>query len=245
MVKIRVFGQKLARKHSCWYLCVLTRNRGRRFEGVLSLFVALCLLSSPAQGKKYGGGSGTAEEPYLINTAQQMNTIGTRPTDWDKHFKLTADIDLSGYPGTAFNIIGNGTIQFRGVFDGDGHTISNFTYNWTGAFTTNIALFGWVDGNDVEIKNLGLIEPNVVMANGIRAGALIGWQNSGTVSNCYVEGGSVSGDSQIGGLMGGNGGTVIDCYATCTVTAYNWAGGLAGINADGGVITNCSASGPV
>ena len=54
-----------------------------------------------------------------------MNTIGAEPNDWDKHFQLMADIDLSGYAGTDFNIIGG---RFTGVFDGNGHTISNFSY---------------------------------------------------------------------------------------------------------------------
>jgi hypothetical protein len=84
-------------------------------------------LTCSAQAE-YGGGNGTAEDPYLIYTPEQMNTIGTEPNDWDKHFKLMADIDLSRYRGTDFNIIGTGFLPaFSGVFDGDGHTISNFT----------------------------------------------------------------------------------------------------------------------
>jgi hypothetical protein len=58
-----------------------------------------------------------------------MNTIGlsSNSGDWDKHFKLMSDIDLGAYTGTQFNIIGS--IQsFTGTFDGNGHTISNFTY---------------------------------------------------------------------------------------------------------------------
>jgi len=87
---------------------------------------------------QYGGGSGTAEDPYLIYTAEEMNAIGADPNDWDKHFLLMADIDLSGYTGTEFNMIGSarrasrgGTrlVQgFSGTFDGNGHTIVNFTY---------------------------------------------------------------------------------------------------------------------
>ncbi|MBN2594017.1 MAG: hypothetical protein JXA81_10955, partial [Sedimentisphaerales bacterium] len=83
----------------------------------------LCVLflTLPAYAQ-YGGGSGTAEDPYLIYTAEQMNTIGAEPNDWDKHFKLMADIDLSIYTGTDFNVIGYGLFPaFSGVFDGNGH----------------------------------------------------------------------------------------------------------------------------
>ena len=37
---------------------------------------------APALGGTCGGGSGTAEDPYLIYTAEQMNAIGANPTDW-------------------------------------------------------------------------------------------------------------------------------------------------------------------
>ena len=57
---------------------------------------------------QYGGGSGTAEDPYLIYTAEEMNAIGADPNDWDKHFLLMADIDLSGYMYSSFNLIGTG-----------------------------------------------------------------------------------------------------------------------------------------
>jgi len=85
---------------------------------------------------KYGGGTGEPNDPYLIYTAEQLDDIGAEPNDWDKHFKLMADIDLSAYEGTDFNIIGYwvqwyfpDNMPFTGVFDGNGHRISNFTYN--------------------------------------------------------------------------------------------------------------------
>ena len=56
---------------------------------------------------KYGGGTGTESDPFQICTAEQMNEIGLQVNedDWDKHFKLMADIDLAAYTGTQFNII--------------------------------------------------------------------------------------------------------------------------------------------
>jgi len=64
-----------------------------------------CFVDGVAQ-RKYGGGIGEPNHPYLIYTAQQMNAIGADPNDWDKHFELMADIDLAPYAETDFNIIG-------------------------------------------------------------------------------------------------------------------------------------------
>ncbi|AQQ72301.1 hypothetical protein SMSP2_02684 [Limihaloglobus sulfuriphilus] len=45
----------------------------------------------------YGGGYGTDASPYLIETPAQLNAMNSYPIDWDKSFKLAADIDMSGY----------------------------------------------------------------------------------------------------------------------------------------------------
>ena len=55
---------------------------------------------------RYAGGTGTASDPFVIATAAHLNEIGTYPDDWDKHFILINDIDLSGYKDTQFNVIG-------------------------------------------------------------------------------------------------------------------------------------------
>ena len=141
-----------------------------RQTGTLSMVIIglFCLLATAAQAK-YGGGNGTAEDPYLIYTPEQMNTIGLNEDDRDKHFKLMADLDLAGFRGDSFNLIE----AFWGVFDGNGHTIANFTYTvskgqegttfWS---IREIGLFRTVGGNTAQIKNLGLIDPNVGPARG-------------------------------------------------------------------------------
>ena len=190
----------------------------------------------------YGGGSGTEGDPYLIYSACQMQAIGADSDDWDKHFKLMVDIDLGTYTGTSFNIIGNSSTKFTGVFDGDGHTISNFTYNSTG--TGGIGLFGYVYPN-AEIKNLGLINPNVDAGTGNNVGSLVGRLVIGTVNGCYAEGGSVSGDQYVGGLVGWfSSGTVSNSYATGSVSGDQRVGGLVGYNSSG-TVSNSYATGSV
>jgi len=191
---------------------------------------------------KYGGGSGTAENPYLIYTAEQMNTIGAESNDWDRHFKLMADIDLSGYSGTDFNIIGIGRRNaFTGVFDGNGHTISNFSYTSSNGDYTG--LFRYVE-RSAQIKDLGFISPDINAGTGSCVGSLAGYVYLGTITNCYVEGGSVAGKTWIGGLVGYYGGTLKDCSSTCSVSGNDKVGGLVGYNSSG-EITNCYAGGEI
>ncbi len=223
--------------------------------------------------RKYGGGTGEPNSPYQIWTPEQMNAIGAEPNDWDKHFKLMADIDLSQYQGTEFNVIGdrieghNDYIDrpFRGVFDGNGHTISNFRYR--SSDKGYIGLFGYVDAAGATIRNLGMIGPNLLHAdNGSgtallaghpdsraymllsfvadATGALVGHLGSGSVTGCYVAGGAVTGTYDVGGLAGHNFlGAVTQCYATCAVGGERFVGGLLGYN--WGDVTNCTSGGRV
>jgi len=163
-------------------------------------------------------------------------------------------------------------MSFTGVFDGNNHTISNFTYvidvneppSWGYDGDSDVGLFGIVSGKQAQIKNLGLIDPNIYPAvtcseRVSRVGAIAGRLSDGSITNCYVEGGQVSADNSVGGLVGGNSGTISNCYTTCDVT---WAkdrwlrpieepwgntgssfGGLAGGN--GGQIYNCYATGRI
>jgi hypothetical protein len=236
---------------------------GKRISSLLGKFTVIVILSCcslSAQGK-YGGGTGEPNDPYLIYDANQMNAIGADANDWDKYFMLMADIDLGRFTGQEYNTIGSspdypvyGT-RFTGVFDGNGHTISNFTYTSTG--TNYIGLFGYVEGG--QIKNLGLIDPNVdAGTNNWGVGSLVGYLRSGIVANCYAEEGSICGKRGVGGLLGVNwGGVVTDCHATCSVSEdYPYdpgggpppppsigIGGLAGWN--GGTITDCYSDGDV
>ena len=213
------------------------RGKANLVKGLLCVL----FLTWPVQAK-YGGGSGTAEDPYLINTAEQMNAIGANWDDWDKHFKLMADIDLSSYTGTDFNIIGIGTRNaFTGVFDGNGKKISNFSYASTnGGYK---GLFRYVSGENAQIKDLGLIAPNIDAGTGSCVGSLVGYVSAGTITNCYAEGGSVSGKRWVGGMVGYNWGEIKDCYSTGDVSGDERVGGLVGDN--GGSITNCSVTGNV
>ncbi len=206
-------------------------------------------------------GAGTQAEPYLVRTAEELNRIGLMPCTWDKHFKLTADIDLAELGDVAFNIIGRSgsssgirlrsvgetlilqSPPFSGVFDGNGKTIRNLTCTSTG--TPQVGLFAYVDGESAEVRDLTLADPNLRTDTSNWVGALVGWLQRGTIINCRVHGGRVDGSNTVGGMVGynGYGGSIVSSRATAAVRGKDRVGGLAGSNE--GTVTNCYATGPV
>ena len=60
------------------------------------VFVAIVWLSlnGGAGAVEFAGGTGTADDPYQIATADQLIAIGSDPNLLDKCFVLVADIDL-------------------------------------------------------------------------------------------------------------------------------------------------------
>ncbi|HUT46343.1 MAG TPA: GLUG motif-containing protein [Sedimentisphaerales bacterium] len=195
----------------------------------------------------YGGGTGEPDNPYLIYTDEHMNAIGLHEEDLNKHFEQKADIDLGSLGERDFNIIGRYPLSFSGVFDGNGHTISNFRY--ISMDVNNVALFDSVEGEQARIMDLGLIDPvvdvesidpNVNGGHGNTAGSLVNYLLRGAfLSRCYVRGGSVSGDLLVGGLVSYvEESTIEHCYSTAEVFGKREIGGLVAYN-DRGTITNC------
>jgi hypothetical protein len=241
----------------------MSEVREPRTRRTLLLLLAPCLLSTCLRAQ-YGGGTGEPNDPYLIYTPAQMNAIGAEPNDWDKHFKLMADLDLSDYTGAQFNVIGR--VQgagrdlvmtpFTGVFDGNDHTLSNFT--WKSAGRDYVGIFGCVGAPAAEIWDLHIIDPNVTAEEGTNVGSLVGYLASGLITHCRVRGGNIAGDSCVGALAGTvsgalssgrseseyiPGGVITGCYADSNVAGNESVGGLVGSNA--GPITGCDARGDI
>ena len=192
--------------------------------------------------RKYGGGTGSLNNPYFIYTSKQLNTIGAEPNDWDKHFKLMADIDLSGFyydaaliaPDVNSNDPAFQGTSFTGVFDGGGHTISNFTI--TGE--SYLGLFGRAE-YQAQIKNLGVVDVNITGADYL--GGIVGF-SKGNITNSYCTG-TINGDQRLGGLSGRNWGNITASYNSAAVTGNDDIGGIAGGNY--GSIANCYNCGAV
>ena len=218
----------------------------KRFFTVLCVF----LVFSISYGK-YSGGDGSAEDPFQIATPNDLNSVGDYPEDWDKHFILTADINMVEYTYTTALIApdtssssGFQGISFTGVFDGNDHIIGNLTIDTAGAGNNYLGLFGEINGGT--ISNLGVENCNITGGdNSEYLGSLCGKNNQGTISNCYSSG-AVSGDDNIGGLCGKNiVGTIVSCYTTGSVNGgidSRSLGGLCGDNSLGTIISCYSTS---
>ena len=221
----------------------MTTARISRIWGIILLAITICLISFPAYAQ-YSGGTGEPNDPYQIATAEDLMLLGETPEDYDKHFILTADIDLDpNLPGR--KVFDRAVIAsdidpvpnkygyqlydgaaFTGMFDGNGHTISKLTISGN----SYLALFGQLDF-PAEVNNLGLVDVNIA-GSGWFIGGVAGANGTfntpgGSVTNCYSIG-TVSGDLDVGGLVGENVGQILDCYSKCTVDGNAYVGGLVG-----------------
>ncbi len=178
-------------------------------------------------------GAGTAEHPYQIGTAGQLESLTSHPELWDKHFVLSADLDMTGRAYNApliapdANNFASGwagradgrpwvdpTLSFQGTpfvgtFDGQGHLIRKLTIQCR---TRNyLGLFG-VIGSGARVDNLQVLDVDISGETGAGAcvGALAG-SNLGTITHCSATGVLHGGEGD--GLVGRNSGTITDCHA--------------------------------
>jgi len=219
--------------------------RSPRALRTIPFLIAFCLIAFPAHAK-YSGGTGEPNDPYQIATAADLIALGETLADYDKHFIMTADIDLDpNLPGRkVFDkaVITPGTATpdwpyfqgFTGVFDGNGHTVSNLRIRGM----DYLGLFGLL-GFGAQVKNLGVVDVNIG-GSGRYVGGLVGDSWNGTVTQCYSTG-AVSGVSSVGGLVG-SGGPVTHCYSAGVVGGDSGVGGLVGF---GGPVTHCHSTSAV
>ncbi|MHC4463585.1 MAG: GLUG motif-containing protein [Planctomycetota bacterium] len=217
-----------------------------RIWGTILLITTIFSLSLPAYAK-YSGGTGEPNDPYQIATAEDLIALGEDPNDYDKHFILTADIDLDpNLPARkVFDkaVIAPDTNEiedrfqgtpFTGAFDGSGHTISYLTISGR----SYLGLFGQLCfGAEISDLSLEAVDVNGI---GYYIGGLTGRNEEGSITSSYSTG-SVSGHHHVGGLIGSNyHGSIATSYSTSTVIGNKNVGGLAGVNLYGSIIKSYS-----
>ncbi|MBW6516706.1 MAG: S8 family serine peptidase, partial [Candidatus Cloacimonetes bacterium] len=195
----------------------------------------------------FAGGLGTADDPWLIETAEHLNYVRNFLGDenQDKHFKQIANIcleDTIWYEGEGWIPIGNYNNRFRGSYDGNGHTINGLYINRPGALDQG--LFGYTHG--ATIKNLGVTDIDITAYQ--EAGGLVGMNDVGsTIENCYSTGHVSTSHLNSGGLVGANMNNSIirNSYSTANVIGNTTVGGLVGFNAASSNIINSYSEGVV
>lgn len=194
----------------------------------------------------FAGGNGTAENPYQVATAQQLNAVRC---DLDAHYIQTADIDLSqfdnwepiGYMSLNYDEnAGYGfldfTKAFSGCYDGQGHTIFNMKiqkipscYDEAKDFEFSLGLFGTLK-NDAVIKNINIKDINLDITFQNKTdfwagctlfiGGIVGYIDGGQILDCSVAG-NFDIDVQdsmlwVGGISGYRG-SIIRCKNKCKI----------------------------
>jgi hypothetical protein len=199
---------------------------------VVSIFPGMGMMDVKGINGSFGGGDGTAGNPYLIEDVLDLQNMSNNLT---AYYVLKNDIDASatkGWNGGAgFNPVGNRTVAFNGTLDGKGHNITGLFVARAG--TDYVGLFGYL-GNNGSVSNVSILNGNVTGKK--NTGGLAGYSN-GTVNNsCFI--GNLTGRGyNAGGLVGYNcKGTVNNSYAIGEVTGSDdFLGGLVGYNYYGNV----------
>lgn len=198
---------------------------------------------------------GTAENPYIIATAEDLCNAWSK-TEPNKlvHFLQTEDIDMegvtdwiaiNGYQGGFPSAPGSTTYLYNSaiVYDGGNHVIKNFAPTDKAAVAENksyycCSLFGVLAG---EVKNLGLENVTIKSTGGnLGAGVLAGYFGHGNaaslapvskITNVYVSGTIENSDAYCGGFVGTNATAceITNSYAQVNITSTNgWVAGMVG-----------------
>lgn len=176
-------------------------------------------------------GLGTAEDPYLIGNEEELRAFAEMATaeNYDGCAKLTADIELTeNWTSIKSPFV---STAYKGVFDGDGHKISNVTISGSG----EQGFFGFVRGGT--IKNLTI--QGSVTSTTTQAGGIVGKLAYGNIENCSFIGTVSTSSSNSNGDAGGIAGyagfsgsaslksKISGCSSYAAVSG-KYAGGIAG-----------------
>ena len=202
-----------------------TRRNFVKLAGAACAGVAVARMAASvpsAFASEFAGGTGTADDPYKVATAEQLAAVAD---DLAACYALEADIDLAGVAWTPLGCctyssdmdMTTGEVNvakiFSGTFDGAGHTLSNLACA-TDDDMLAVGLFGVVSGT---VENLTLAGAEVDGGTSAHCtGAIVGWlYQDGVVRGLRTEEATVSGTNCVGGVVGGSMYATIDsCEAT-------------------------------
>lgn len=191
-------------------------------------------------------GTGLPDDPFLLEDIEDLTTMHEKLIPGETvYFKMTADIDMT--PVTTWVPLNPSDPYDKFIhFDGDGHTISNFSIE-SGSYTS---FFGVLTGTveNVTFRNASVTGNSNCF--GVIGGYVGTGDKKGTVRNVkfYDSKVEAAGSQQHGGLVAGRTGAnalIENVYVeNSTVKTGRYAGFIAGCDAGGGTtIRNCYIKG--
>ena len=196
---------------------------------------------------RYDGGKGTEAEPWLISNATQLGYMRDDLKGGEKRwFKLVADIDMADVTG--WEPLNYASPYDKEIdFDGDGHTISNFTCDYGGAYPS---FFGVLYGTCHDVT---FSKAKIVGTANSACGIIGGYAGTGDkhaeILRVHVQGtvtftGNKTGVGGMVGIVGNANITASSAY--CKVTSgKNYVGGLFGYDGGKAIVRDCWTAGSV
>lgn len=176
---------------------------------------------------RFPAGEGTEEDPYLIASASNFDSIRAFRGE---SFKQIRDIDMQTLDEESWDPIGDDIRDFEGEFDGNDYVIKNLVIEGGNDFK---GLFRKLDDSSAKLENIQL--KNVDVSGDNYIGGLVGHLDTGKIIDSSVSG-SVEGQKNVGGLAGVNDDIIEDSFSETRVTGQENIGGLAGYNAEGDIL---------
>ena len=171
----------------------------------------------------------------LAGNHKLMNNLDASTPGYEELAGHTAN-GGKGWEPIGFTTPGRFPTGFWGTFDGQGHEIRGLFIDRPDEIC--VGLFG-VTGK--LIRDVLVVDATVTGNWGV--GGLVGWNEHGSVYNCYCSG-EITGDERVGGLVGNNCGPVNNSYFVGNVSGNSMVGGLAGFHY-GGNAGHCHSTGSV
>lgn len=158
----------------------------------------------------YAGGKGTQASPWIIQTKEQLSYIHDDLVSGAiRYYKLDADIDMAGLDWTPLNDADPYDKMID--FDGGNHTLSNFSCS----ASVSPSFFGVLCGSVKDLTFLNATINGGTEVAGVVASYLGKGSNKGNCTHVTVKNATVSGTGKgIAGFAGiaGAAGTVSDCH---------------------------------
>lgn len=134
--------------------------------------------------------------------------VNTTPSEQVTIFamELTADIDLAGYEWAPMGWTNDH--PFKGVINGNNHTISNLEINSNGE---NVGFIGWETFS--RVINLNIVDAKINGGNMVAV--MTGQAICGSYENCYVQG--IVNRSSAGSMLGHSTSDLLNCTADVIV----------------------------